>query len=83
MRMAAGAKAWTREREQAAIERKNMDMTSVNVKEIRMKKKKFPGSRRRFVMKYRTKLKVMALTILYGISVNILAKASADGWYKA
>lgn len=64
IRMAAGAKACTRDLDSAAIDRKNMDMTSVSVNEIRTKKKKLLGSRLRLVMKYRTRLNVMALAIL-------------------
>jgi hypothetical protein len=58
---------------------KNMDMVKVIVNEIRTKKKKAPGSLRRWVIKYSTRLKKMALRILYGMSVSIEAKASQDG----
>ena len=58
---------------------KNMDMVKVKVNEIRTKKKKAPGSLRRWVIKYSTRLKKMELRILYGMSVSIEAKASQDG----
>jgi len=51
MRMAAGARACTSDLDREAMERKNMDITMVRVKEIRTKKKKGPGSRLRLVMK--------------------------------
>ena len=80
IKTAAGAIAWDKVRETEAIVRKSMDMTRVNVNDIRIKKKKFPGCRFKLTMKYRIKLKVMALVILYGMSVNIEAMASQDGW---
>ena len=55
-------------------------MTNVRTKEISRKKKNADGVRRRLVRKYRVRLKTMALQILYGMSVSIDAKASADGW---
>jgi len=54
-------------------------MVRLRIKVISMKKKNDPGSRRRFVIKYRTGLKMMAFPILYGMSMSMLAKASADG----
>jgi hypothetical protein len=76
---AAGAKAWERVLETEAIVRKSIDMVNVRTNEMRRKKKKFPGSLRKFDMKYKVKLKVMVLVILYGMSVSIDATASAEG----
>jgi hypothetical protein len=56
-----------------------MDIVNVNVKEMRRKKKKAPGSRRRFVMKYTVIFVVREFKILYGMSVSIDATASQDG----
>lgn len=64
IKIAAGAKACERVRETEAIDRNNMDMTKVNMKDIRTKKKKFPGWRLRLDMKYNVKLNVIALVIL-------------------
>jgi len=50
---------------------------------MKTKKKNAPGSRRRFVMKYTVRLKMMVFPILYGKSVSMLANASADEWQKA
>jgi hypothetical protein len=51
MRIAAGTKAWNKVREAEAIVRKIIDMTMTVVKLMSKKKKKAPGSRRRFVKK--------------------------------
>ena len=78
--MAAGTMAPASERDAEAMVRKIIDMVKTVKKLIRRKKKKAPGSRRRFVMKYRVRLKTMAFPILYGKSQSIDATASADGW---
>ncbi len=83
IKTAAGAIACDKVRETEAMVRNSIDMTKVSVNEIRMKKKKFPGWRFKLTMKYRIKLNVMAFVILYGMSVNIEAMASQDGWYRA
>lgn len=80
IRIAAGAIACDRVRETEAMVRNNIDITIVNMKDIKRKKKKFPGFRFRLTMKYSVRLKMMALQILYGISVSIEATASHDGW---
>jgi len=51
IKTAAGAIAWERVRDTDAIVRNNIDITKVNMNEIRRKKKKFPGCRFKFVMK--------------------------------
>jgi hypothetical protein len=83
IKTAAGAIAWERVRDTEAIVRNNIDMTKVNMKDIKTKKKKFPGCRFKLTMKYSVRLKTMALHILYGRSVSIDATASHDGWYSA
>lgn len=80
IKTAAGAMAWERVLETDAMVRNNMDMVNVRMNEMRAKKKKFPGWRFRFVMKYMVRLNVMALQILYGMSVSMEARASQDGW---
>jgi len=77
--MAAGASACESVRETEAMVRNIIDMHKVRENVISRKKKKAPGSLRRFVKKYSVKLKTIELLILYGMSVSILAKASADG----
>jgi len=79
IRIAAGAMAPGRVRDVDATKRNTIDMTMVVEKATNTKKKNAPGSRRRLVIKYNVKLKKSALRILYGMSVNILAKASALG----
>lgn len=66
MMIAEGAKACSKARETEAIVRNINDITIVVEYDIRTKKKKAPGSRRRLVMKYMTRLKVIALRITYG-----------------
>jgi len=56
-----------------------LDMDRVHMNENNKKTKKCPGVRRRFVMKYRTKLKTMATIILDGISQSIEETASENG----
>lgn len=51
MRMAAGERAWSMDRDTEAMRRKSIEATTVMVKEMRRKKKYGPGSRRRFPMK--------------------------------
>ena len=80
IKTAAGAMAWDSVRETDAMVRNNIDMTRVKTNEISRKKKKLPGCRFRLTMKYRVTLKKIALRILYGISVNMDAIASQDGW---
>ena len=74
-----GAIACASVRELAAIVRKSIDITMVMRNVVSTKKKNGPASRRRFVMKYNGTLNVNAFKILYGISVSIEAKASAEG----
>lgn len=83
IRIAAGAIAPASVRDKDAMVRKNMDMVKVQKKDMSRKKKNAPGSRLRLVMKYSVRLKMIALAILYGMSVSIDAMASADGWYSA
>ena len=64
IKTAAGAMAWERVLETEAMVRNNMDITRVNIKDIKRKKKKFPGCRLRLTMKYNVVLKIMALRIL-------------------
>lgn len=49
--IAAGAMAWEMVRDEAPIVRNIIDMVSVHVKEKRKKMKKWPGVRRRLVIK--------------------------------
>jgi hypothetical protein len=51
IRMAAGVNAETKDLESEAMDLKNMDITRVSTNEMRTKKKKAPGSLRRWVMK--------------------------------
>jgi hypothetical protein len=60
----AGTMAPANDRDNDAMVRKIMDMVRTVKNEIRRKKKKAPGSRFRFVMKYRTMLKTIALRTL-------------------
>ena len=80
IKTAAGAIACERLRDREAILRKTMDMVSTHMKLNRKKTKKWPASRRRLVIKYRTRLKKMAVMILLGKSQIIEATASAKGW---
>lgn len=79
MMIAAGAIEPASDRERDAITRKSIDIAMVHMKDASRKKKNAPGSLRRFVMKYIVTLKAMAFAILYGMSVSIDAKASAEG----
>ena len=79
IKIAAGAKACESVRETDAMVRKSIDMVNVKKKEISKKKKNGPGSLRRLARKYSGRLKQMALRTLYGMSVNMEAKASAEG----
>lgn len=79
IRIAAGANACDNVRETEAIVRKSIDMVKVMKKVISRKKKNAPGVLRRPVMKYSVRLKMMEFPILYGMSVSMLAKASAEG----
>lgn len=63
--------------------RKNMLIDRVIVKATSKKKKKGPGSRRKFAMKYRIELAISEFVTLYGISTIIEESASALGWYRA
>ena len=78
--MAAGAIAWASVLESAAIQRKNMDMVRVQTNVNSKKVKKASGVRRRLVIKYKTKSKVIVVKILLGRSHNMEATASAEGW---
>lgn len=80
---AEGTSAWNSVREAEPMKRNIIDMTMTVAKLMSRKKKKAPGSLRRFVMKYSVRLKMMLFAILYGISQIMEAAASADGWYKA
>lgn len=64
IKIAAGANAWLRVLETDAIVRKSMLMTKVRKNEMSRKKKKAPGSRLKFVMKYSTRLKIIVFKIL-------------------
>ena len=64
IKMPAGANACAKLRETEAMKRNNIDIVSVNVNEIKRKKKKAPGSRRRLTMKYRTRLNPIEFPIL-------------------
>lgn len=77
---AAGTIACDMVRETDAIVRNRLDVTIVLRKATRRKKNMGPASRRRFAMRYRVRLKQNVLSTLYGMSVNMLATASADGW---
>lgn len=79
MIMAAGTMACDNVRDEDAIVRNIIDMAKVARKQTSRKKKKDPGSRRKFVMKYNTRLNVQVFNNLYGRSTNIEATASADG----
>ena len=83
IKTAVGTRASIRDLETEPIVLKSILITKVIVKEIRKKKKKAPGSRLRFVRKYRTRLNAIALKIFVGMSVKIEANASAEGWYRA
>jgi hypothetical protein len=63
-RTAEKGRAWTRDLDSDAIDRKNMDMVRVRTNEVKTKKKKAPGSLLKLVMKYRTILDVIALRTL-------------------
>ena len=79
MKIAAGDNAWTRDREAAPIVLNTIERASVVKKENARKVKNAAGSRRRFVMKYRTRLNEMQLQILYGMSHSADEMASANG----
>ena len=64
MRIAAGTMACESVRDAEAMVRKIIDMARTVVKVISRKKKKAPGSRRRFVMKYNTTLNAIAFMTL-------------------
>lgn len=57
-----------------------MDMVKVVTIEKSQKMKNGPGSRRRLDKKYRGRLNVTELVILYGRSQSMDAMASAKGW---
>lgn len=80
IKIAAGANACSSVLDRLPILLKNIDMVRTMIKLTNKKKKNAPGSRRRLAMKYSVILNIMALQILYGRSVSILATASADGW---
>jgi len=61
---ADGAIACAKLREAAPMVRKTIDIDSVTRKDINIKKKNDPASRRRFVMKYKGILNVNVLSIL-------------------
>lgn len=75
-----GIMACDKVREKDAMLRKTIDIVNVIVNPNKKKMKKGPTSLRRFVMKYRARLKVIAVVILHGRSHTIDAKASALGW---
>jgi hypothetical protein len=77
---AAGTIARDMVRETDAIVRNRLDVTTVLRKATKRKKNRGPASRRRFAMRYNVRLKHRVLSNLYGMSVSILATASADGW---
>jgi hypothetical protein len=79
MKIAAGAMACDKLREREAIERKTIDIVRTHMKLNKKKTKKAPTSLRRFVIKYMTRLKKIAVTILLGKSQIIEATASAKG----
>src|SRR5215510_13805525 len=83
MKIDAGTMAWAKVLDTAPIVRKIWDMVKVVVMEKRKKTKKWPGDRRRFVMKYKIRLNTMPTTAFEGRSTIIELTASADGWYKA
>ena len=83
MKIAAGDRAWTRDREAAPIVRNTMDRARVVKNEKTRKIKNAAGSRRKLVMKYNTRLNEMLLQILYGMSHNADEMASVKGWYRA
>jgi hypothetical protein len=60
--------------------RKIIDMHKVHMNENRRKRKNGPGSRRRFVMKYITRLTETEVMILEGKSQIMDATASDAGW---
>lgn len=64
MRMAAGTRACDRVRDEEARVRKIILIASTVKNEKSRKKKKGPGSRRRFVKKYKEVLKMMVLATL-------------------
>lgn len=76
---AAGTIACDIVRDTDAIVRNRLDVTIVPRKETKRKKNRGPASRRRFAMRYSVRLKHSVLTTLYGMSVSMLATASADG----
>lgn len=77
---AAGTIACDVVRDTDAIVRNRLDVTIVLRKATKRKKKMGPASRRRFAMRYNVRLKHSVLSTLYGMSVSMLAMASADGW---
>jgi hypothetical protein len=79
IKIAAGARAWTRERELAPMVLNTMERDKVMQKENSRKVKKAPGVLLRFVMKYKTTLNEMLLAILNGKSTIALAAASVKG----
>jgi hypothetical protein len=79
MKIAAGARAWTRDRELAPMVRNTMERDRVMQKENIRKVKKAPEVLLRFVMKYKTILNEMLLATLNGKSTMALAAASVKG----
>jgi len=71
MKIAAGAIACDKLRDRAPMERKNMDMVTVQTNVNRKNTKKWPGVRRRFVMKYTVRSNTIVVPILFGKSVII------------
>ena len=65
--------------ETEAMVRNSMLIVRVMMKLMKKKKKNALGVLLSPAMKYKTMLKMMAFAILYGMSVNMDANASADG----
>ena len=80
MKMAPGARAWAKLREDAPMVRKTMDKVNVVKNEKTTKTKNASGVRLKFVMKYRTRLNAIQLQILYGKSQRADEIASVNGW---
>ena len=78
--MVAGTRAWFKVRERLAMHLKNIDMARIHMKLNKKKMKKAPGSRRKFVRKYKTRLKHVQLISLFGKSQSIEDRASEKGW---
>lgn len=80
IKTAAGAIAPARVLDRAPILRKSILIAREQQKLNNMKMKKALGVRRRFVMKYKVRLKVIEVMSLFGKSQIIDAIASENGW---